>query len=305
VSFGYGFVDYHNASDAAKAIDTYNGHQVENKRLRVAYAKQREDENLDQKNLYVSNLPVAYSEADLQDLFIKYGEVIKVHILRDLNTMQSRRAGFVMMATHKMALNAINNLDNFMPMNASEPFAVRFANENGKRSRLNSRRDHQYTMNNNNNNMIMNDMNDDNKYVSNMIKTGFFDNFQTANENFPSYGKLKHFARPNNYNNYNNQANMNSYGYMNKHDFDSLEQDNSRIVYVYGIGPHASEPDLFALFQNSGRIVRVNVIKSQASGVGKGYGFVVFETYEEACNAVRQINGYVFNNRPLQVSLKK
>jgi ELAV like protein 2/3/4 len=47
------------------------------------------------------------------------------------------------------------------------------------------------------------------------------------------------------------------------------------------------------------------VIKNQQSGIGKGYGFVIFETYEEACNAVRSINGYMFNNRALQVSLKK
>jgi RNA recognition motif-containing protein len=282
----------------------------------VAYAKQHDDDNSSMTNLYVSNVPLSYSEGDLQELFIKYGDVVKVHILRDPNTMQSRRIGFVMMATNKMALNAINNLDNYVPMNSSESLCVKFANDNGKRPRQHVPRNHQFYGNNNNthntsNHMIMHDMNNDNKYVSNIIKSGFFDNFQTSNDNFQSYGKLKNYSRPNNSfnnnNNNNSQANTH-YAYLNKHnDFDpySMEPDNSCIVYVYGIGPHASETDLFSLFQHSGRIARVNVIKSQASGVGKGYGFVVFETYEEACNAVRQVNGYIFNNRPLQVSLKK
>ena len=83
-----------------------------------------------------------------------------------------------------------------------------------------------------------------------------------------------------------------------------LGEKGGHIIYVYGIGPHASESDLYTLFQSIGKILRVNVIKNQKTGLGKGYGFVVFEHYEEACYAVQQMNGFFYNNRALQVAFK-
>lgn len=77
----------------------------------------------------------------------------------------------------------------------------------------------------------------------------------------------------------------------------------SATIYVYGIGPHATESDLYSLFSNCGRISRVNVIKNTKTGQSKGYGFVVFETFEEANLAVHTMNGFVYHNRPLQVQL--
>ncbi|CAF0964764.1 unnamed protein product [Brachionus calyciflorus] len=74
-------------------------------------------------------------------------------------------------------------------------------------------------------------------------------------------------------------------------------------IYVYGFGPHATESDLYSLFSNIGRISRVNVIKNAKTGQSKGYGFVVFETFEEANLAVHSMNGYVYHNKPLQVQL--
>jgi len=82
------------------------------------------------------------------------------------------------------------------------------------------------------------------------------------------------------------------------------ETNSSSIIYVYGIGSLASESDLYSLFSQCGRILRVNVIKNPKTGQCKGYGFVVFDTYEEALCAVQNMNGYIYHNRPLQVSLK-
>jgi RNA recognition motif-containing protein len=79
--------------------------------------------------------------------------------------------------------------------------------------------------------------------------------------------------------------------------------NTSNVIYVYGIGPQATESDLYSLFSNCGRIVRVNVIKNPKTTQCKGYGFVMFETYEEAYYAVHSMNGYMYHNRPLQVSL--
>jgi RNA recognition motif-containing protein len=79
---------------------------------------------------------------------------------------------------------------------------------------------------------------------------------------------------------------------------------NSNVIYVSGLGESATEADLYTLFSNIGQIQRVNVIKNDKTGLCKGYGFVVFESFEEAFMAVQNMNGFMFQNMPLQVSIK-
>ena len=50
---------------------------------------------------------------------------------------------------------------------------------------------------------------------------------------------------------------------------------NEYIIYVHGIG-QSNEYELYSLFSNCRRILRVNVVKNQKTGQCKGYGFVVF-----------------------------
>jgi len=55
-SYGFGFVNYAKAEDAATAISTLNGLQVQNKRLKVSFARPSGEE-IKETNLYVTNLP--------------------------------------------------------------------------------------------------------------------------------------------------------------------------------------------------------------------------------------------------------
>lgn len=133
-SYGYGFVEYVNDEDAKKAIDALNGYQIEHKRLKVAYARPNCEETKN-TNLYIRNIPAAYDEQQLAELFAQYGEVIQVRLLRDQTTSFSRRIGFVIMATKQMAQMAIAHLDNTVPPDAgnAEPIYVKYADEEGKK----------------------------------------------------------------------------------------------------------------------------------------------------------------------------
>jgi RNA recognition motif-containing protein len=55
-SYGFGFVNYSKAEDASRAIGTLNGLQVQNKRLKVSFARPSGEE-IKETNLYVTNLP--------------------------------------------------------------------------------------------------------------------------------------------------------------------------------------------------------------------------------------------------------
>jgi len=55
-SYGFGFVNYQRADDAIRAIQTLNGLQIQNKRIKVSYARPP-GEDRKETNLYVTNLP--------------------------------------------------------------------------------------------------------------------------------------------------------------------------------------------------------------------------------------------------------
>jgi len=62
-------------------------------------------------NIYVGNLSYQTREADLEDLFTRFGEVTSVRVVSDRETGRSRGFGFVEMASAEAGENAINELN--------------------------------------------------------------------------------------------------------------------------------------------------------------------------------------------------
>uniref|UniRef100_A0A8D8V7G1 ELAV-like protein 2 n=1 Tax=Cacopsylla melanoneura TaxID=428564 RepID=A0A8D8V7G1_9HEMI len=81
-SLGYGFVNYHRPEDAEKAINTLNGLRLQNKTIKVSYARPS-SESIKGANLYVSGLPKHMSQQELESLFSPYGRIITSRILCD------------------------------------------------------------------------------------------------------------------------------------------------------------------------------------------------------------------------------
>ena len=49
----------------------------------------------EQRNIYIGSLPLDADEAEVQGLFAAYGEVLKLTLIRDRETGESRGFGFV------------------------------------------------------------------------------------------------------------------------------------------------------------------------------------------------------------------
>jgi len=81
-SLGYGFVNYIRAEDAEKAVNTLNGLRLQNKVIKVSYARPS-SESIKGANLYVSGLPKNISQAELEGLFVSFGKIITSRILCD------------------------------------------------------------------------------------------------------------------------------------------------------------------------------------------------------------------------------
>ncbi|MFV0521605.1 MAG: RNA recognition motif domain-containing protein [Mangrovibacterium sp.] len=75
-------------------------------------------------NIYVSNIPFAISNEELEDLFANYGEVSSARIIVDKESKRSRGFGFVEMdndAEAKAAIDALNGKEiNGRALNVNE-----------------------------------------------------------------------------------------------------------------------------------------------------------------------------------------
>jgi RNA recognition motif-containing protein len=63
------------------------------------------------KKLFVGNLDRTVTNSQLEDLFSAHGTVVNAAVVFDRQTGESRRFGFVEMASHGQADTAIKNLD--------------------------------------------------------------------------------------------------------------------------------------------------------------------------------------------------
>lgn len=130
-SYGFGFVNYCKEEDASRAIGTLNGLQVQNKRLKVSYARPAGDEIKD-TNLYVTNLPRNITEQEIEDIFGRYGCIVQKNILKDKVTGMPRGVAFVRYDKKEEAQAAINNLNGVIPEGGTEAMQVKIAEEHGK-----------------------------------------------------------------------------------------------------------------------------------------------------------------------------
>ncbi|XP_015522581.1 sex-lethal homolog isoform X1 [Neodiprion pinetum] len=130
-SYGFGFVNYAKADDAATAIATLNGLQVQNKRLKVSLARPSGEE-IKETNLYVTNLPRNITESQIDNIFSKYGQIVQKNILKDKLTGLPRGVAFVRFDKREEAQEAINGLHGTIPEGGSEPLCVKIAEEHGK-----------------------------------------------------------------------------------------------------------------------------------------------------------------------------
>ena len=110
-SYGFGFVEYFTPEHAQLAINTLNGHRLDNKTLKVALSR-KGGEKIKGANVYVRNIPKSWTNDDLKALFNPYGSIVNTKILIDQLTQSSKGVGFVLFDLKTEAEGAINALNN-------------------------------------------------------------------------------------------------------------------------------------------------------------------------------------------------
>ncbi|KAG6406883.1 hypothetical protein SASPL_134527 [Salvia splendens] len=317
-SLGYGYVNYANPQDAARALELLNFTPLNSKSIRVMYSHRDPSvRKSGMANIFIKNLDKAIDNKALHDTFSSFGNILSCKIATDPHG-QSKGYGFVQFDTEEAAQSAIDKL-NGMLINDKQVYVGHFLR---KQERDTTQANAKFT----------------NVFVKNLADTITDDNLKTT---FGEYGvitsavvmrdadgKSKCFGFVN-FEHADDAAK--AVEALNGKKFDDkewyvgkaqkksereqelktrFEQTTRETVdkfpgvnlYVKNIDDSIDDDRLRELFSGFGTITSCKVMRDP-SGISRGSGFVAFSTPEEASRALTEMNGKMLISKPLYVAL--
>ena len=108
----YAFVEYLKAHDASVALQTLNGIQIENNKIKINKAFQSQQSTSDENtfNLFVGDLNVDINDEALSNAFKDFPSYIQAHVMWDMQTGRSRGYGFVSFSDQEQAQIAMDQM---------------------------------------------------------------------------------------------------------------------------------------------------------------------------------------------------
>lgn len=270
-SLGYGFVNYVRAQDADQAVNVLNGLRLQNKTIKVSFARPSSDA-IKGANLYISGLPKSMTQQDLEIIFAPYGTIITSRILQNAgNDAQTKGVGFIRFDTRDEAKRAIQALNGTTPSNCTDPISVKFSNTPGSNSKVLQSPVPTFI----------------NPHLARRIGGAMHNPVSKGLARFsPMAGDMLDVVLP------------------GTNGVTGIASGGGWSIFIYNLAPETEESTLWQLFGPFGAVQSVKIIKDASSNQCKGYGFVTMTNYEEAMMAIRALNGYTLGNRVLQVSFK-
>ncbi len=287
VSLGYSFVNYHSAADAEKAIQNLNGLPLQQKMIKVSYARPSSTA-IKNANLYVAYLPKDYTQVELEALFRPFGSIITSKILVDTATGLSRGVGFIRFDKRSEAELAIDALNGKLVARSTQPLLVKFANQPSL--------------------VGGGETNGPGVVGSHVpIQVG------GATRRSGAYGStvggpIRHTLASVRYNPVSalSAPAPPSVSLTPLPGLPNLQTPTAQgwCVFVYNLPENTQDHLLYQLFSPYGAISSVKVIRDTQTLKCKRFGFVNMMNYEEAYRAIVSLNGYELEGKPLQVSFK-
>jgi RNA recognition motif-containing protein len=76
-------------------------------------------------------------------------------------------------------------------------------------------------------------------------------------------------------------------------------------IYVGNLSKSTTEAELKTLFEQSGAVAAVELIKERDTGQSKGFGFVTMPDQGQADKAISALNGHMLADRELKVNVAR
>jgi len=112
-SLGYGYVNFHNVQDAERALDTMNFNDIQSRPCRIMWSQR--DPHLRKSgvgNIFVKNLPPSIDNKSLFDLFSVFGNILSCKVATD-ETGASKGYGYIHFETAEAANDAIQKFNSY------------------------------------------------------------------------------------------------------------------------------------------------------------------------------------------------
>ncbi|XP_062159841.1 polyadenylate-binding protein 2-like [Alnus glutinosa] len=317
-SLGYGYVNYNNPQDAARALNLLNFTPLNNKSIRIMYShRDPSARKSGTANIFIKNLDKTIDHKALHDTFSSFGNILSCKIATDANG-QSRGYGFVQFDNEESAQNAIDKL-NGMLINDKQVYVGHHIRKQERESALNKTKFNNVFVKNLSeattdedlkkifgeygiitSAVVMRD-------VDGKSKCFGFVNFENADDAAKAVEELNGKAFDDK-EWYVGKAQKKSdrelelKGRFEQTMKEAVDKYQGMNLYVKNLDDSINDEKLKELFSEFGIITSCKVMRDP-SGISRGSGFVAFSTSEEASRALDAMNGKMVVSKPLYVAL--
>ncbi|XP_076954846.1 polyadenylate-binding protein 2-like [Bidens hawaiensis] len=317
-SLGYGYVNYINAQDAARAIEVLNFTPLNGKSIRISYSvRDPSVRKSGSGNIFIKNLDKAIDQKALHDTFSTFGNILSCKIAADSNG-QSKGYGFVQYDSEESAQQAIEKL-NGMLLNDKQVYVGPFlrkqerelAVDKGKFTNVFVKNLSESTTNEDLNKafseygtitsaVVMKDAEGKSKCFG-------FVNFENADDaakaveclNGKKFDEKEWYVGKAQKKTEREQELKQRFEQSMK---EAVDKSQGLNLYIKNLDDTVTDDSLKELFAPFGTITSCKVMRDP-NGASKGSGFVSFLTSEEASRALSEMNGKMVVSKPLYVAL--
>jgi RNA recognition motif-containing protein len=303
---GFGFVNFETNDAAVSAMNAMNGAQLpQGKIMKISHARPAWKANI-HSNVYVSGLPLEYSENDILVIFSEYADKIEnVRKLRDSRGI-FRGIAVIRFDSEELAQDAMKKLNDLVLPGSQTPLQIRPWRPEFRPERI------------------------DSSFLSGSSSSASHKSLSPSPT--PSYAGLT-TPSPTSFNKLKSLSlttpSPRLEGWQEiwsryveaqmKQNFLTIPTPNFQAaptiveqpvntpssataapsLFVFHLPCDATEGTLRVLFEPYGSLTSVRVLP------GKGYGFVNFESVQSAITAIHALNGFKLGNKHLKVEFKK
>jgi polyadenylate-binding protein len=317
-SLGYAYVNFHRTEDAERALDTMNFKQIRQHAIRIMWSHR--DPSLRRSgvgNVFIKNLAPSIDNKTLYDTFSTIGNILSCKVATN-DKGASLGYGFVHFETEEKAKFAITKVNG--QLIGGKPVIVSQFKPKNERERVGAPRE--FT------NIYVKNLPADVKKADVDSAFAKFGSITSSMVSYDQEGKGRGFG----FINYEtaDQAKaaidaMNGFDwgdkklYVARHQskqererdlrqrWESKRAERQKTypgvnLFVKNLSETVDDKKFTQAFDKFGSITSAKVMKDD-QGNSKGFGFVCFSTPEAATEAVREMNGHMYEGKPLYVAL--
>ncbi|KAF3785951.1 RNA-binding protein [Nymphaea thermarum] len=256
--------------------------------LQVKYAD-GELEKLEHK-LFVGMLPKTVSEAEVSDLFSKYGNIRDLQILRG-SQQTSKGCAFLKYETKDQAISAIEALNGKHKMEGSTvPLVVKWADTEKERQARRAQKSQSQSPN-----MQVSDSAHQ-ASIFGAMPMGYMPSYNGYSYQAPGTFGLLQYPLP---------AMQNQPGFHNivpaVNQGAALRGPPGANLFIYHIPQEFGDLELANAFQAFGRVLSAKVYVDKTTGASKCFGFVSYDSPAAAQSAIKMMNGFQLSGKKLKV----